>query len=251
LSSKDAFTCDAGEDEGQAVDVESPVESAVESTEFDQNQNDQIQNDQIQNDQIQNDQIQNSQDKIEEELHSVLEDLQSAANLGPHDLLVVGASSSEIVGKRIGTATSLDVGRKIVQTVLLFAERHGFDVAFQCCEHLNRALVVERELAQRRGYTVVSAVPVPGAGGAVAAEAYGAFQSPCLVEQIVAEAGIDLGDTLIGMHLLRVAVPIRPRCSTVGEAHVTMARTRPPLIGGIRAVYDIKDSPVWRRGAKS
>jgi uncharacterized protein (TIGR01440 family) len=189
--------------------------------------------------------------QIEQEILSCLEDLESVANLGPRDLLVIGASSSEVVGKRIGTSTSLDIGRTIVNTVLSFAGRHGFDVAFQCCEHLNRALVVERDLALLRGYTIVSAVPIPGAGGAVAAEAFGAFQDPCLVERISAEAGIDLGDTFIGMHLRRVAVPVRPRCSSVGAAHVTMARTRPPLIGGSRAVYDKKDSPVWRRGAKS
>ncbi len=189
--------------------------------------------------------------QIEDELHSCLEDLQQVANLGQYDLLVVGASTSEIIGKRIGTSTSLQVGRQIVQTVLSFAKQYGFDAAFQCCEHLNRALVVERELAQKRGYTIVSAVPIPGAGGAAAAEAYGTFKNPCLVERVDAEAGIDIGDTFIGMHLRRVAVPVRPKCTQVGLAHVTMAKTRPPLIGGSRAVYDIKESPVWRRGTKS
>ena len=248
MSPRDASTCDAGgngeiredrEDRGQAE--KSP---GAESTRLNQVKKERIEEEQNEKGLI-------GEGRIEGELQSALEDLQAVSNLGQNDLLVIGASSSEVVGKRIGTSTSLGIGYRIVQTVLLFAERYGFDVAFQCCEHLNRALVVERDLAQRRGYTVVSAVPVPGAGGAVAAEAYGAFQNPCLVERIEAEAGIDLGDTLIGMHLRRVAVPVRPRVSSVGKAHVTMARTRPPLIGGIRAVYDIQDSPVWRRGAKS
>lgn len=188
---------------------------------------------------------------IESDVLDCLEDLQRDANLGPLELLVVGASSSEVMGKRIGTSTSLEVGNKIVRTVLAFSSRFGFDVAFQCCEHLNRALVMERRVAQVRGYSIVLAVPIPGAGGAVAAEAYAAFDEPCLVEKIEAEAGIDLGDTLIGMHLRRVAVPVRSRKKTVGDAHVTMARTRPPLIGGSRAIYDVSDSPVWRRGEKS
>lgn len=188
--------------------------------------------------------------EIESDVLACLEDLQRDAKLGPLELLVVGASSSEVMGKRIGTSTSLEVGNKIVQTVLAFASQFGFDVAFQCCEHLNRALVMEKRVAQARGYTIVHAVPIPGAGGAVAAEAYAAFDEPCLVERIEAEAGIDLGDTLIGMHLRRVAVPVRSRKQNVGYAHVTMARTRPPLIGGSRAVYDVLDSPVWKRGEK-
>lgn len=171
-------------------------------------------------------------------LAECLSDLQAAAGLQSGDLLVVGASSSEVIGRRIGTATSLAVGRQIVSAVLAFAREVGCDVAFQCCEHLNRALVVDRSVAQRRGYRQVSAIPVPGAGGAVAAVAYTQFRAPCLVETVVAEAGIDIGDTFIGMHLRRVAVPVRGRHTQLGQAHVTMARTRPPLIGGARAVYD-------------
>ncbi len=187
---------------------------------------------------------------IKADVLSCLEDLQREANLCQGQLLVVGASSSEVIGKRIGTSTSLEVGFQIVHTILAFANQYGFDVAFQCCEHLNRALTVERRVAQERGYSVVNAVPIPGAGGATAAEAYVALNDACLVERIEADAGIDFGDTLIGMHLRRVAVPVRPQKKTVGHAHVTMARTRPPLIGGSRAVYDVADSPAWRREEK-
>jgi uncharacterized protein (TIGR01440 family) len=179
---------------------------------------------------------------IRAEITECLEDLQAVARLGAGKVLVVGASTSEIVGKKIGTSTSLEVGETVVQAVLDFAEDVGCDVAFQCCEHLNRALVVSREVAQRQGLKRVTAIPVPGAGGAVPAHAWFALVDPCLVESIEADAGIDIGDTLIGMHLRKVAVPVRGRRRQVGQAHVTMATTRPPLIGGARAVYDVEEA---------
>jgi uncharacterized protein (TIGR01440 family) len=179
---------------------------------------------------------------LQQVLIACLEDLQAVAQLEAGQLLVVGASSSEVIGQRIGTATSMEIGRLIVETILSFARRHGFDVAFQCCEHLNRSLVVEKVVQQMHGFERVQAVPIPGAGGAVASAAYFQFQDPCLVSSITADAGIDIGDTLIGMHLKRVAVPVRGRFQSIGEAHVTMARTRPPLVGGSRAVYDKEEA---------
>lgn len=176
------------------------------------------------------------------QLLTLLEDLRDAASFKPGQLLVVGASSSEVVGKRIGTATSMEVGRKVVQVVFSFAQAHGLDVAFQCCEHLNRSLVVEERVATRRDLPVVYAIPVPGAGGAVASAAYFAMESPVLVSHIAADAGIDIGDTLIGMHLLHVAVPVRGRIREIGQAHVTLALSRPPLVGGMRAVYDVEEA---------
>lgn len=175
---------------------------------------------------------------VRAQLEECLADLQAVAELGPGDVLVVGASTSEVAGERIGTAGSVELGRTIAMTVLDFTARCGCDAAFQCCEHLNRALVVPRRVARERGLREVSAVPVPGAGGAVAAWAYALLEDACLVEGMKAEAGIDIGDTLIGMHLRSVAVPVRGRRTEVGRAHVVMARTRPPLIGGVRAVYD-------------
>lgn len=171
-----------------------------------------------------------------------LSDLQAAANLSASDVLVVGASSSEVIGQRIGTATSLAVGQAIVEGVMQFCRSVGCDVVFQCCEHLNRALVTTRALAKQRGWREVTAIPVPGAGGAVAASAYQTLADPCLVEQVEADAGIDIGDTLIGMHLRRVAVPVRGRLKQIGQAHVVMARSRSPLIGGARAVYTAEEA---------
>jgi uncharacterized protein (TIGR01440 family) len=116
-------------------------------------------------------------------------------------------------------------------------QRFGFALAFQCCEHLNRALIMERETMERFALDEVSVVPAPKAGGAMAAYAYRHLQEPCVVEAVRAHAGIDIGDTLIGMHLRPVAVPLRPSIRTIGGAHVNMAYTRPKLIGGARAVY--------------
>lgn len=172
-------------------------------------------------------------------VRDLLRHLRTEAPLRPGDVFVLGASTSEIIGQHIGTATSLALGRLVVQTVLETAgQEFGCHVVFQCCEHLNRALVVERHLARERGWQEVRAIPVPGAGGAVAAAAYERLEDPCLVEAVLADAGMDIGDTLIGMHLRRVAVPVRGHTDAVGEAHVVMAKTRPPLIGGTRAVYD-------------
>lgn len=179
---------------------------------------------------------------LRRDLRICLDDLHAVASLGQGKLLVVGGSTSEIVGERIGTATSLDVGHAVVDTVLTFVQSIGCEVAFQCCEHLNRSLVVSAESATRRGWTVVSAVPVPGAGGAVAAAAYFRLPDGCLVESVSGDAGIDIGDTLIGMHLRRVVVPVRGRLKSIDQAHVTMATTRPPLIGGARAVYGVDEA---------
>lgn len=181
-------------------------------------------------------------DALRLELQECLDDLQAEAHLGQGQLLVVGASSSEILGRRIGTQTSMEVGRILVETVLAFTAIAGCDVAFQCCEHLNRSLVVTRQTALRNGWQLVSAIPVPGAGGAVAANAFFSLEDACLVESVAADAGLDVGDTLIGMHLRRVAVPVRGRRTNVLSAHVTMARTRPPLVGGQRAVYDVEEA---------
>ena len=179
-------------------------------------------------------------EKVAAALRESLADLQEQAHLGPGGLLVVGASTSEVVGKPIGTATSLAVGEVIAREVIQFSRNVGCDIAFQCCEHLNRALVVTKSIVAKRGLLEVMARPVPGAGGAMAASAYLQLQDACLVESISADAGMDIGDTLIGMHLKRVVVPVRGRRRDIGQAHLTMARTRPPLIGGSRAVYDEK-----------
>jgi len=175
---------------------------------------------------------------IERQVGEITDEVARLAGLKPGQVLVLGCSTSEVLGKHIGKAGSGEVAAAIYRGIRAVQERIGFAVAFQCCEHLNRALVVEREVMERKGWEEVSVVPVPNAGGSMAAHAFLQMKDPVVVERIQADAGIDIGDTLIGMHLKQVAVPIRPTLKKVGEAHVTAARTRPKLIGGARAVYE-------------
>lgn len=172
----------------------------------------------------------------------VVEELSVHARLGPGKLLVIGASTSEVAGARIGTGGAEHIAESLYQGIESIRRQRGFDVAYQCCEHLNRALVVEREVLNRLRLTEVAAVPVPKAGGSMAAIAYRHCSDPCLVDIIEADAGIDIGETMIGMHLRRVAVPFRPVRRFVGQARVTAALTRPRLIGGERAVYALPQS---------
>ena len=160
------------------------------------------------------------------------------SHFNPVRLLAVGCSSSEIAGGVIGHNSTYEIGEQVVAELLELSEKLGFSCAFQCCEHLNRALVVEREIAEKRGYEIVCVVPQPKAGGSLATAAYRAMKDPVVVERVSADAGIDIGRTLIGMHLKSVAVPVRLAQEKVGEALVIAARTRPKLIGGERAKYE-------------
>ncbi|WP_206425374.1 TIGR01440 family protein [Staphylospora marina] len=178
--------------------------------------------------------------RIRREVREALEDLLSVKPLSSRHLLVVGCSTSEVAGRRIGTSGSRDIAAALFEGIREIRDKHGFHLAFQCCEHLNRALVVEAETLERFGLTEVTAVPVPEAGGAMAAHAFRHLRDARLAEHVRADAAIDIGETLIGMHLKPVAVPVRPRSKTVGEARVTLAATRPKLIGGARAVYELK-----------
>lgn len=153
-------------------------------------------------------------------------------------LMVFGVSTSEILGRSIGTSGSEAVARELFQTIQKVQRQHGFHLAFQCCEHLNRACVVERQTAERFGWEEVRAIPTPKAGGAMASVAFQLLSDAICVEEIQADAGMDIGDTLIGMHLKPVAVPLRLDQKTVGHAHLTMAYTRPKYIGGPRTIYD-------------
>ncbi|MDG0811747.1 TIGR01440 family protein [Cohnella rhizosphaerae] len=171
------------------------------------------------------------------QVERALSELAEAAALGAGQIVVLGVSTSEVQGRRIGTSGAPAVAREIYEGVRRVRDRRGFETVWQCCEHLNRALVTERSLAAARGWTIVSAVPVPKAGGSMAAYAYGQLTDPCLVEAVSVDAGLDIGETMIGMHLRPVAVPLRPSSRWVGEARVTMAYARPKLIGGERAVY--------------
>lgn len=176
-------------------------------------------------------------EKITEETIATFRELCEIASFPKGSLLVIGGSSSEVKGGQIGKDSSDEIGKTIVCTLLKEAKRMGLHLAFQCCEHLNRALVMERDVAERYGYTEVTVVPWLHAGGAFSTNAYYQFENPIVVEKIQAVGGLDIGLTMIGMHLKRVVVPIRLIHNHIGSALVVAARCRPPLIGGERARY--------------
>lgn len=158
------------------------------------------------------------------------------ASLKKGSILVIGCSTSEILGSRIGTNSAPEAAAEVFSALYESAKEKGIYLAFQCCEHLNRAVVIEREAATN--LEAVNVIPQPKAGGSMATQAYKSFNDPVVVEEIKADAGLDIGLTLIGMHLKKVAVPLRLTNDHIGEALVVAARTRPKFIGGARAVYD-------------
>ena len=165
------------------------------------------------------------------------EELLEAAHLETGDIFVVGCSSSEIMGGHIGHDSSMEAAAAVLAGVLPPLQEQGVYLAAQCCEHLNRAIVLEREAAKAYGCQIVAAIPQPHAGGSWATSCWRAFKDPVLVEEVRAAAGMDIGGTLIGMHLRRVAVPVRLSLDHIGQAILLCAHTRPPFIGGARAVY--------------
>ena len=165
------------------------------------------------------------------------EELLEAAHLETGDIFVVGCSSSEIMGGHIGHDSSMEAAAAVLAGVQPPLQEQGIYLAAQCCEHLNRAIVLEREAAKAYGCQIVAAIPQPHAGGSWATSCWRAFKDPVLVEEVRAAAGMDIGGTLIGMHLRRVAVPVRLSLDHIGQAILLCARTRPPFIGGARAVY--------------
>jgi len=176
--------------------------------------------------------------QIQMQTTQAITELLTTANLSPGDLLVVGCSTSEVAGAHIGKAGSLEIAQAIFAGLHPHIADGGIYLAAQCCEHLNRALVVERAYALAAGLDEVLAVPYPHAGGSFAATVWGCFADPVLVENVRAEAGLDIGGTFIGMHLAPVAVPVRLAVRTIGEAPVLAAKTRPKLIGGERTRYE-------------
>ena len=165
-------------------------------------------------------------------------ELLSAAGLREGSLLAVGCSSSEIIGSRIGTGSAPEIAEAVFSGIYGVTQERGIFLAAQCCEHLNRSLVVEAAYADAHGLEIVNAVPQVKAGGSFATAAYKTFGHPVLVEEVRADAGLDIGGTLIGMHLKKVAVPVRLSIDHIGEAILIAARTRPKYVGGARAVYD-------------
>lgn len=176
---------------------------------------------------------------LKNEFSKALDELLTQVNLKHQHLMVIGCSTSEILGQRIGTAGSTEVAQALWEIVQQKKKTYNIDIAVQCCEHLNRALVVERETLDKYRLREVAAVPVPQAGGAFAAYVYRQLQEPCLAENIKADFGIDIGETFISMHLRPVVVPLRLSVKKIGDAHLMAATTRPPLIGGERAQYSL------------
>ncbi len=164
--------------------------------------------------------------------------LLEVAKLEKGDIFVVGCSSSEIIGGTIGKNSDLDAAKAVFDGIYPVLKERGIYLAAQCCEHLNRAIIIEKAAARAYGLEQVNVVPQKKAGGSFATQAYAAFDEPCAVEHILAAAGMDIGGTLIGMHLREVAVPVRTSVDCIGEARVVYARTRFKFVGGERAVYN-------------
>ncbi len=177
-------------------------------------------------------------EKLYEQARCAAEEIIEKAKLSRGNILVVGCSTSEILGDKIGSNSSPDTAKTVFQGIFDVAKEKGIYVAAQCCEHLNRAVITER-VAVPFGEEV-NVVPVPKAGGSFATAAYAAFSEPVALEEIKADAGLDIGFTLIGMHLKKVAVPVRLENNKIGCATVLAARVRPKFIGGERANYNQK-----------
>lgn len=178
--------------------------------------------------------------EILSQLREAAEELIAVAKPRKGQIFVVGCSTSEVLGSKIGTGGSSELALAMFKTLQqVTAERELF-LAVQCCEHLNRSLVMEAEAVEKYGFEEVTVRPIAHAGGALATAAYENFAAPVVVEKIVAHLGLDIGQTLIGMHLKRVAVPVRLKHKLIGEAILTAAKTRPPLVGGERAQYPEK-----------
>ena len=176
-------------------------------------------------------------EQIQKQAKEAVSELLAVAKLRQGDMLVVGCSSSEVVGQTIGKGSSLEAAQAIYDAIAPVLAEAGVYLVAQCCEHLNRALIMERACAEKYGYDIVSVLPQPHAGGSFATAAYQTFEAPVALEHIKAHAGLDVGGTLIGMHLRHVAVPVRLSLDRIGNARLLCARTRPKFIGGVRAVY--------------
>lgn len=179
---------------------------------------------------------------IHEQAKTVFGEFLAKTDFKAGQIIVIGCSTSEVRGSRIGKDGNSAIAEALYTAVAPLAAEKGLYLAFQCCEHLNRALVVERDAAEKYDLDEVSVVPYPHAGGSMASWAYRAFSDPVVAETIQAHGGIDIGETLIGMHLKRVAVPLRLENRQIGQARVNAAFTRPKLIGGMRAKYSLDDA---------
>ena len=180
--------------------------------------------------------------ELKNEIYTVLdaavEALREAGDIAPGGLIVLGCSTSEVAGARIGKGSAPELGAIIAEAMLEACRKRGLHAAFQCCEHLNRSIVMEQAVLNERRLTQVKAIPQPKAGGSVPAAAWKLLDKPALAMAVQAEAAIDIGDTLVGMHIRPVAVPLRIEYGSVGHANLVMAYSRLPYVGGSRTVYE-------------
>ena len=176
--------------------------------------------------------------EVYEQAARAMRELLDRSKICPGEIVVVGCSTSEVLGHQIGTTSSMEVAGALYDAIASQVRERGCYLAAQCCEHLNRALILEEEAARRYGYDPVWVVPQPKAGGSFATTAWRKMQHPVAVERIRAACGLDIGGTLIGMHLREVAVPLRLSVQTIGNAPILCAYTRPKYIGGPRACYE-------------
>ena len=175
---------------------------------------------------------------IREQATAAVKELLDVAALKTGDILVIGCSSSEVLGEKIGTGSSMDAAAAVMDGILPLLKERGVYLAAQCCEHLNRAIILEEAAAKAYGLEPVNVLPQPKAGGSFATTAWQRMEHPVAVETVRAHAGLDIGGTLIGMHLRAVAVPVRLATRQIGKAPLLAARTRPKFVGGVRACYD-------------
>ena len=173
---------------------------------------------------------------IYKQAQAAIAELYEKAKLKAGNIVVIGCSTSEVVGAKIGTNSNIDVAEEVFKGLHDYTKSKGLFLAVQCCEHLNRAIITERSAVPFA--ELVNVIPQPKAGGSLATQAYAGFSDPIAVEEIKADAGLDIGLTMIGMHLKKVAVPVRLEQNRIGQAIVVAARTRPKFVGGVRAVYD-------------
>lgn len=176
-------------------------------------------------------------EEIKAQAGKAVSELVEAAGLRAGDILVIGCSSSEVMGEHIGKGSSVDAAKAVFEGIYPLLQSRGICLAAQCCEHLNRAIILEEKAAEKYGYEIVNVRPRPKAGGSFATTVWENLESPVAVEHIKAKAGMDIGSTLIGMHLKEVAVPVRLSVKQIGQASLVCARTRPRFIGGERANY--------------
>lgn len=176
-------------------------------------------------------------EEIKEKARALVLEVLEQADLKEDSIFVVGCSSSTVCGEGYGKASSMDIAQALFDGIYPELKKRGIYLAAQCCEHLNRAIITSLDAAEKQGREIVNVLPQPKAGGSFATITYNTVEQPVAVEHIKADAGIDIGGVLIGMHLREVAVPLNLKNNMIGKAHITAARTRPKFIGGERAHY--------------